>query len=136
MHDAVLGFERHLRIINQVYIRFVADVVLGGQPLHTKVFLACGIVLRHLHIGDGMIDAVVLASVAPHIEGEVERLAHLSVLEQGGIALSRHFRNLVLGGVNPQFVLARLGIGTYGDGASRLGDLGGVGMSRSEIYLI
>ena len=94
MHDAVIGFGRLLCIIDEVHIRLISQIVVGRHLFHSKVTFTTGIILRHLHIRDGVIYAVINRGVALAIECKVDGLAHLSALEQGGIALSRHLDNL------------------------------------------
>ena len=59
-----------------------------------------------------MIDAVVLADVTLLFEHQVDRLAHLALLEEGGIALGRHLNHLILGGVQLNLVFAGLLVGS------------------------
>ena len=66
-----------------------------------------------------MIDAVILASVTPDIEHQVDGLAHLTLLEQSGIALGRHLNDLIFGGGQLQQVLTRLDIRTNGHRMTR-----------------
>ena len=68
-----------------------------------------------------MIDAAVLAGVAHDVERQVNGLAYLALLEQGGIAFARHFYHLVLGRVKHHLVFARLCVGT--DGQHVAGDI-------------
>ena len=83
-----------------------------------------------------MIDAVIFAGVAHHVEGQVDRLAHLASLEQRGIALSRHLYHLILGWVHHQLVFTCLAVGTDGHGvASRLHACGILTASTERIDL-
>ena len=127
MHDAVVSIGRYLSIIDEVHIRLIADVVSGCHLLHAEVALTTGIILRHLYIGYRMIDAVINHGVALAIECKVDGLAHLSALEQGGIALSRHLDNLVLSGVKCQLILTRLRVGLDGQRVAGYINLCGIG---------
>ena len=90
----------------------VADNVCRCHFLNTEIVLATGVELLDLDSRHSMVDAVVHHGIVLAIERQVNRLAHLAVLEQGGVALGRHLDDLVLGGVQHDLVFARLRIGT------------------------
>ena len=79
--------------------RLVTDIVGCCDFLDTEVRFIAGIELLYLDSGHSMVDTVILAGVALHIESQVERLAHLALLEQSGIALSGNLNDLILGGM-------------------------------------
>ena len=90
----------------------VADNVCRCHFLNTEIVLATGVELLDLDGGYSMVDTVVHHGIVLAIERQVDSLAHLAVLEQGGVALGRYFNDFVLGGVQHDLVFARLGIGT------------------------
>ena len=127
MHDAVFSFGRYLSIVYQINLRLITDDVDGVNTLDTVVAFTTRIILCHLNIRYRMIDAVINHGVALNIECKVDGLAHLSALEQGGIALSRHLDNLVLSGVKCQLILTRLRVGLDGQRVAGYINLCGIG---------
>ena len=83
-----------------------------------------------------MVDAVVHAGVTIDVKREVERLAHLALLEEGGVTLCRDFDDLVLGRVECHLVFARILVGTDGQRVACDVHLGGVAFIQAECHFI
>ena len=81
-----------------------------------------------------MVDAVVNHGVIPAVERQIDGLAHLAALEQGGIALGRHLNDFVLGRVQPYLVFARLWIGL--DGHRVAGDVNLCGVAPFALGIL
>ena len=62
-----------------------------------------------------MVHALVFGDAVIAVTAQVERLAHLALLEQGGVAGTRLLGNLVLHGVEHDLILARRDVGMHGD---------------------
>ena len=76
---------------------FVTDVVLSQALLNTKIILVLRIELYDVECGCHMINAVIDSRIAILLEREVERLPHLSLLEESGIPLCRNINHFIFG---------------------------------------
>ena len=114
----------------------IADIVGRSDLLGAEILLVAGVELLHIHVGNSVVDAVVHAGVTIDVKREVERLAHLALLEEGGVTLCRDFDDLVLGRVECHLVFARILVGTDGQRVACDVHLGGVAFIQAECHFI
>ena len=98
-------------VVPEFHGHLVARVVHVGVALDAHIGLAHHVELADSERRNAVVDAAVGSSVALRVIGEVERLTHLSRLEQRGIALGIYFRHLVFHGQHQHTVFSRLGAG-------------------------
>ena len=86
------------RVVPEFHGFLVTRVVHVGVALDAHIGLAHHVELADSERRNAVVDAAVGGSVALRVVGEVERLTHLSRLEQCGVALGIYFRHLVFHG--------------------------------------